>query len=150
MTYFDTGYLAKCYLDEPASAAVRDLSAERERIACSVYGRMELLAAFHRKLREENLSRTQLEIVLRQLDLDEQQGLWSWLPLTDAIMQAVASIFRTLPPSVFLRTGDAIHLATARSQSLPEVWSGDARLIAAAPHFGLVGRSVSARQPRAG
>jgi predicted nucleic acid-binding protein len=144
VTYFDTGYLAKCYLEEPGSVAVRELAGERERIACSAYGRMELLAAFHRKLREKSLSRAQLQIVLRQLDLDEEQGLWAWLPLTNAIMASVVSIFRTLPPSVFLRTADAIHLATARSESLPEVWSGDIRLIAAAPHFGLVGRSVSA------
>jgi predicted nucleic acid-binding protein len=130
VTYFDTGYLAKCYLNEPDSSAV------------------QLLAAFHRKLRENALSSATLEIVLRQFDLDEQQSLWTWLPLTDAIMAAVVSAFRTLPPSVFLRTGDAIHLATARSQSLPEVWSGDARLIAAAPHFGLVGRSLSGQGDR--
>ena len=142
MTYFDTDYLAKCYIDESGSAEVRALARERERIACSVYGRMELHAVFHRKLREKVLTAAQLEIVLKQFDLDEQQGLWTWLPLTGAIVASVASILRSLPASVYLRTGDAIHLASAQSASLPEVFSGDIHVMAAAPHFGLTGRNV--------
>ncbi len=142
MTYFDTGYLAKCYVEESGSEEVRALAAERERIACSIYGRMELHAALHRKLREEILSREQLEIVLRQLDLDEEQGLWTWIPLTDAIISAVAASYRQLPASVFVRTGDMIHLATARSQAMTEIFSGDIHMLAAAPHFGLAGRNV--------
>ena len=142
MTYFDTDYLAKCYIVENGSAEVRVLARERERIACSVFGRMELHAVFHRKLREKSLTASQLEIVLKQLDLDEQQGLWTWLPLTDAIVATVAATFRSLPASVSLRTGDAIHLASARSASLPEIFSGDIRVVAAAPHFGLTGRNV--------
>jgi len=142
VTYFDTGYLAKCYVDEPGSAEVRALAEERERIACSIYGRMELHAALHRKVRERNLTRRQLEVVLRQLELDEEQGLWAWIPLTEAIIASVAAAFRTLPSSVFVRTGDAIHLVTARGQSLSELFSGDAHMLSAAPHFALVGRNV--------
>jgi len=103
---------------------------------------MELHAVFHRKFREKRMTAGQLEIVLKQLELDEQQGLWTWLPLTDAIVSSVASTFRSLPASVYVRTGDAIHLASARSASLPEIFSGDLRVMAAAPHFGLTGRNV--------
>jgi hypothetical protein len=142
VTYFDTGYLAKCYVEESGSEQVRALAAERERIACSVYGRMELHAALHRKLREELLSRDRFEIVVRQLDLDEEQGLWNWLPLTDAIISAVAASYRRLPASVFVRTGDMIHLLTAQNQAMTEIFSGDIHMLAAAPHFGLVGRNV--------
>ncbi len=142
MTYFDTDYLAKCYIDESGSVEVRVLARQRERIACSVFGRMELHAVFHRKLREQSLTAAQLETILKQFELDEQQGLWTWLPLTDAIAAVVASTFRSLPASVYLRTGDAIHLASARNASLSEIFSGDIRVMAAAPHFGLMGRNV--------
>ncbi len=143
MTYFDSGYLAKCYVEERGSAEVRALARERDRIACSEYGRLELHAALHRKLREGFLTRAELEAVFRQLELDERERLWTWLPLTDRVMADVASAFRELPESVFLRTGDAVHLVSARASAFTEIWSGDLRLVAAAPHFALVGRSVS-------
>jgi hypothetical protein len=104
--------------------------------------RDEIHAVFHRKLRETSLTRAQLEIILKQFELDEQQGLWTWLPLTGAIVASVVSTFRSLPASVNLRTGDAIHLVSAQSASLSEIFSGDIRVAAAAPHFGLTGRNV--------
>ena len=148
MTYFDSGYLAKCYLDEDASAEVRSLARDRGQIACSEYGRMELHAALHRKLREGWITRAQLTVLFRQLDLDEEDKLWTWLPLTERVMPEVAFAFRGLPDSVFLRTGDAVHLVTARANALSEIWSGDLRLLSAAPYFGLVGHSIDANPAR--
>jgi hypothetical protein len=142
--------LAKCYLDEDGSAEVRALARNRDHIACSEYGRMELHAVLHRNLREGWIPRTQLDVLFRQLDLDEKERLWTWLPLTERVMAEVASAFRVLPESVFLRTGDAIHLATARMNAFTEIWSGDLRLLSAAPHFGLVGRRVDADPTRQG
>jgi uncharacterized protein len=142
MTYFDAGYIVKCYVNEAGSDEVRRLAGERDRIACSEFGRMELHSALHRKLREESLSREQLDVILRQLDLDESERLWTWLPLSERLMSDVASLYRALPPGVWLRTGDAIHLVSARMHSFDEIWSGDARLVAAAPHLGLAGRSA--------
>ena len=147
MTYFDSGYLVKCYVPEPGSAEVRALAVRLEHIACSEFGRMELHAALHRKLREGAVSRSDLDVVFRQIDLDERGRLWAWLPLTERIMADVAAAFRVLPESVFLKTGDAVHLATAKAYSFTELWSGDARLIAAAAHLGIAGRSVVARSP---
>ena len=144
MTYFDTGYLVKCYLPERGFERVRDLATTRGRIACSTFGRAELHAALHRKLREGLLTEKALETVLRQLDLDETHNLWSWLPLTDAQLTSLCAVFRALPPSVYLRTGDAIHLVTARDHGFAEIFSSDIRLIAAAPHFGLDARDVTA------
>ena len=43
MTYFDTAYILKCYVKEDGWQAVRTLARGRERIACSVYGRLEPL-----------------------------------------------------------------------------------------------------------
>jgi len=43
---------------------------------------------------------------------------------------------------MYLRAGDAIHLAAAQNAGLSEIWSNDKRLLRAAPAFGLTGKSV--------
>lgn len=144
MTYFDTAYILKCYVKENGWQDVRALAQSRERIACSVYGRLELHAALHRKMRENDLTERQLDVVLRQFGVDDRAGIWTWLPLTTAIMTAVATTYTTLSRHVFLRTGDAVHLLTARQNGLDEVFSNDQRLLAAAPEIGIVGRNVIA------
>ena len=69
--------------------------------------------------------------------------LWEWLPLTTAVMTAVVDAYGSLPRDVFLRTGDAVHLLSARDHGLDEVYSNDRRLLAAAPYLGLTGRDVT-------
>jgi hypothetical protein len=56
MIYFDTAYLAKCYLNEHGSTEVRDLAAQAGRIACSEFGKIELAASFHRNLRQGTIT----------------------------------------------------------------------------------------------
>jgi predicted nucleic acid-binding protein len=41
-----------------------------------------------------------------------------------------------------MRGGDAVHLATALEIGEREVWTGDRHMLAAAPHFGLIGRTA--------
>ena len=82
MIYFDTSYLAKCYLAEAGGAAVRALAAEQTSIACCEYGRLELVCSFHRNFREAFLTRRQHQLVLRQLESDDVSGVWMWLPIT--------------------------------------------------------------------
>ena len=145
MIYFDTAYVLKCYLKEQGWEQVRALAERHDRIACSVYGRLELHAALHRKLREGEMTDRLLKVVLRQLGVDESMRLWDWVPLSNAIMTAVASAFGNLPRRVFLRTGDAVHLISARECGFAEIWSSDRRLLAAAPHVGMTGRDVLTR-----
>ncbi|TVR62525.1 MAG: PIN domain-containing protein [Spirochaetaceae bacterium] len=135
MIYFDTAYLVKCYVKEPGWETVREIARQRRRIACSIYGRMELHAAFHRHVREGNLSGNQLQTVFTQLALDESRRLWTWLPITETIMNRVVDTFKLLPTDVFLRTADAVHLATARENGISEVYTNDDRMIRAAASF---------------
>ena len=144
MTYFDTAYILKCYVKERGWQEVRALARRRQRLACSVYGRLELHAALHRKLREGDLTVRQLKVVLHQFRMDEQARLWTWLPLTAAVTSAVTGAFSNLPRCVFLRAGDAVHLLTARENGITEVFSSDRHLQAAAPAVGVAGRNVIA------
>jgi predicted nucleic acid-binding protein len=43
---------------------------------------------------------------------------------------------------MYVRAGDAIHLAAAQGAGFADIWSNDKRLLEAAPAFGLTGKSV--------
>jgi predicted nucleic acid-binding protein len=142
MIYFDTAYLLKCYVKETGWQEVRALARHYDRIACSAYGRIELQAALHRKLREREATKGQLKTIFDQLELDESQHLWNWLPLTETILASVVNAFRNLPGQIFLRSADAVHLVTAKTNAFREIYSNDIHLLAAAPHFGLEAKNV--------
>jgi predicted nucleic acid-binding protein len=46
------------------------------------------------------------------------------------------------PRDLFIRTADAVHLATAHEAGERDVWTNDRHMLAAAPYFGLTGQSV--------
>ena len=142
MIYFDTSYLLKCHLAEPGHLAVRALAQQQGPVACCALGRTEWHAGVHRHLREGKLTAAQAALVYQVMQADDAAGLWVWLPLSDAVMNAAAREFERLPASVFLRSADALHLACARHHGFAEVYSNDRHLLAAAPQFGLAGKNV--------
>lgn len=142
MIYFDTAYLAKCYINEIGSEEVRRLAGKAKRVACSEYGRVELMAAFHRALREERIDKHYFDVIRSQFDRDEEDELWRWLPLTPALLNTAFLEYRSLPRNLFLRTADAIHLCAARDAGYDTVYSNDSHLLLSAPHFGLRGENV--------
>lgn len=144
MIYFDTAYLLKCYVKEPGWAEVRELAQRHEGVACSSYGKLEIHAALHRKLREREITKIQLETIFRQFDLDESQRLWNWLSLTESVLASVLSELRNLPGHLFVRTADALHLVTAKDNHFREIYSNDTHLLAAARYFGIEGKNVIA------
>lgn len=140
--YFDTSYLLKCYITEHGSREVQKLAVEKQHITCCVYGKMELLAAFHRKLREKEIDKDTHDILLRQFDLDEEQGLWKWIPMTATLIDSVTQIFHELPRNVYLRTADGLHLTCARDNGFREIFSNDRHLLEAAVYFNLDSRNI--------
>lgn len=142
MIYFDTAYLAKCYLNEHGSGEVRKLAAASARVACCAFGRIELAATLHRNLREGKITRGQSQVIWSQFDLDEMNHIWTWLPVTPELLAGVAKKFRSMKPSAFLRAADALHLACAAEHGFKEVYSNDRHLLNAAAVFKIEGRDI--------
>jgi len=137
MLYFDAAFIAKFYLQEPESEAVRALTENSEGVASLVIGRLETELVFSRKLREGALTPSGRETLIAQFQIDCEDGLWSWLPVTNELVAAAQETTRLLPSEAFVRSLDALHLACARRHGYEHIYSNDKRLLDAAPHFGL-------------
>jgi predicted nucleic acid-binding protein len=138
MIYFDATLVAKLYLNEPGSPLIVKLVRERsEPIVSSILGEMESRATFHRKLREREISFGEFRLFCRQFDQDIDAENITFLPLKEAVVERVDRAFHDLPSNIFLRTGDAIHLATAAEAGFKEIYSNDRHLLAAASLFKL-------------
>lgn len=140
--YFDTAYLLKLLRPEPGAERVRAHASNVDLIVCSLHGRAELIAAGHRKIREGTATAAHLAALLDQIAADEAAGALQWLPITDAHLDRVETVFRHAPSALFLRAADALHLASAAEAGFREIFSNDRHLLAAAPAFGLRGVDV--------
>jgi predicted nucleic acid-binding protein len=140
MIYFDATFLVKLHLEEPGSERVLEFVRQRnEVVASSLMAKMETVAAFHRKYREGSINQASLRSAHGQLSREVETGRLEWLPLSIGIVDRVHNAFLNLPANVFLRTGDAIHLATAAEAGFKEIYSNDRHLLAAATLFKLKG-----------
>jgi predicted nucleic acid-binding protein len=140
--YLDAAYIVKYYLHERDSSEVRGLMASATSLASSALSVAEVLCAFHRRLRENFLTQ---EMFQRAADLflhHVDKEFWTLSPMNEAVLRRVRVALRTAPPSIFLRAGDAVHLATAAELGEFEIWTNDRHMLASAPHFGLQGRSA--------
>jgi predicted nucleic acid-binding protein len=137
MIYLDSNYIAKCYLREQGTAEVLKLvQAARVRSSCMI-ALTEVQAALHRHLREGRLQPADYTRVSSLLDADVAAGVWNWIPVSDSLLRQARNRFLTLPPRVFLRSTDCLHLCAAVSGGFTEIHSNDRHLLAAAPLFGL-------------
>jgi predicted nucleic acid-binding protein len=142
MIYFDTAYLAKCYLDERGSDEVRRLAAESQRVACCAFGRLELAATIHRNLREGKITRAEHRLIVKQFDFDEEDHIWTWLPVTSELIAGAVAKFRSMKPSIYLRAADALHLSCALEHGFKEICTNDRHLLAACGVFNVRGLDV--------
>jgi predicted nucleic acid-binding protein len=142
MLYFDAAFIAKFYLQEPESEAVRTLAGDSPGVVSMLIGRLETELVFSRKLREGALTPSGHEALIAQFQIDCDDGLWSWLPVTDELVEAAQKATRVLPSSVFVRSLDALHLTCASWHGYERIYSNDKNLMRAAPHFGLQADSL--------
>ena len=141
MIFFDTSYLVRLYFEDRGWEAVRNLAAS-DAVACAAHGQVEVVAAFHRKLREKAIDAADYTALLGQFELELKEGAVQWLPQRPETFVRIRKVYATLPATIFLRAADALHLAAAAEHGLKVVYSNDAHLLAAAAHFGLTGRNV--------
>ncbi len=139
MIFCDTSTLAKYYVPEPETAAVQSILDAADRVLLSELARTELMAVFHRRLREGKWSRGEFLAATRQLNHDDVAGLWTWVALDSAIAREAANAFVTLPETVFLRAADCLHLITALRHGFSDIHTHDHRQAAGASALGLRG-----------
>jgi predicted nucleic acid-binding protein len=137
--YFDATFFVRLYIEENRFEEVRAVARTTPVISSSIIAKMETEAALHRHFREGKIVLRALQQANDQFSDDQQHELVEWLPLAPSIIERVHWAFLNLPASVYLRTGDAIHLATASEAGFKEIYSNDRHLLAAASMFKLKG-----------
>ena len=137
MIFCDTSTVAKLYVPEHESSAVRKRLEAEDAVCVSELVRPELMGVFHRRLREGRWTRADFLTVVRQLSTDDIGGFWTWLPLDSTITEAAAKTYTTLPGDVFLRPADCLHLVTALYHNFAEIYTHDEHQANAAPALGL-------------
>jgi predicted nucleic acid-binding protein len=140
--YFDTSYIAKYYLNEPESAKVRQLVQSVDVIHSSLWAYTEFHAVLHRRMREGFITATEVRDLMKDFSEHIEDGVWELAPVTPALLRRTGTLIGAAPRDLFVRAGDALHLATAQEISEQEVWTNDRHMLTAAPYFGVTGRSV--------
>jgi predicted nucleic acid-binding protein len=140
--YFDAAYVAKCYLNEPGADRVREVAYGADGLVSCALARLEFASILKRHVRERHLSRREMTAILKNFEEDEQNGVWHFLGVTSDLLEKARKAVIDLPATVFLRSGDALHLACALEHGFQEVYTNDSHMLKAAPHFHLTGVNV--------
>ncbi len=140
--YFDSAYIAKCYVNEPDSTRVRALLSTSGGAHSSSLARAEVAATILRHLREGALNQKQASVLQIDFVKDLAASIWTMVPVSDDFMARVAGRLARIPAETPIRAGDAIHLCAASEAGFTEVWTNDRHMLGAAPAFGLRGLSV--------
>src|SRR3954470_13359908 len=131
--YFDSALVAKFYLNEPGRDTVRELAQIAGTVGSSAVAIAEVSAAFHRKLRENSIEAEAFNALQGQFMHDIKSGVWSLIPVTDALLEDVRVLFSVLSSNVYLRPLDALHVVTAKSEKVARLYTNDRHLLAACP-----------------
>jgi len=140
--YFDTSYIAKFYFNEPESPRVRALVRKADALFSSLWALAEFHAVLHRRVREGAYSAKDARDLAARFSAHVEDGLWNLIPVHEALLRRTGVLMVFAPRDLFIRTADAVHLTTAYEIGERDVWTNDRHMLAAAPYFGLAGRSV--------
>jgi predicted nucleic acid-binding protein len=140
--YLDSAYIVKLYLNEWDSQAVRERVRSADSLISSAWSIGEVTCAFHRHLRQGELSPPQFQQLLRVFHDHIERGILTLVPVSEQLLRRVSLRMGAIPPQVYLRTGDAVQLASAQEVGELEVWTSDRHMLVAASYFGLTGRKA--------
>jgi predicted nucleic acid-binding protein len=140
--YFDTAYVAKCYLNEPGGGQVRLLASSASGLYSSGWCIPEMACVIHRNFREGRLDADEADAIRNRFRDDVRNGVWSLLPVTERLLVRAELFTTKLAASVYIRAGDLVHLVTAEEAGFTEIWTNDRHLATAAQYNGLTARAV--------
>jgi predicted nucleic acid-binding protein len=140
--YFDAAYIAKCYLNEPGADRVRQVAYGADRLGSCELARLEFASILKRHLRERHVTRREATAILKEFEQDEKDGVWHWFGVTSALIEKARDAVLQIPGQVFVRAGDALHLACAQEQGFKDVHTNDRHMLQAAKYFHLTGVNV--------
>jgi predicted nucleic acid-binding protein len=143
MIFCDTSTAVKLYVPEAESTAVRGQLEAEDEVFVSELARVELMGAFHRRLREGIWTREDLTAAVRQFTRDEISCFLTWLPMDNAIIDAAAKTYTSLSEKVYLRSADCLHLVTALHYNFGEIDTHNKHQAAAAVALGLKPVAIS-------
>jgi predicted nucleic acid-binding protein len=83
-----------------------------------------------------------MRAILKDFEEDEQNGVWQRFGVTSELVEKARKAVLDIPSTVFLRLGDALHLACAEEHGFREVYTHDRHMLKAARHFHLAGVNV--------
>lgn len=121
---------------------VRDLVRGAGKIHSSVWALAEFHGVLHRRIREGSISGEQASDLASRFSAHARDGLWNFVPANEALLRRTGFLMVSAPRDIFVRTADAVHLATAQELGEHDVWTSDRYMLAAAPYFGLIGCSA--------
>lgn len=142
MIYFDSAFIAKCYLNEVDSAPVRQMARTTTGLSSCEIARVEFASAVRRYARDTNASPAVVAQIFADFDADVSAGVWRLFPVDSSTLIQAALDLRALPATVSLRALDALHLTCAKLQGFSQIYTNDQRMLASAPHFGLQGVNI--------
>jgi hypothetical protein len=125
------------YVAEPDSPNVIAFANSHANIGCLLIGKAEVIAVFHRKLREGVVEVSGFHLLCDQFESDCSSGLWQWRTVDDALLASSTQRFRGLASTTFLRAADGLHLICAVEEGCTTIHTSDRHMTAAAPAFGL-------------
>jgi predicted nucleic acid-binding protein len=137
MVFCDTSTLAKYYVPEAETVVVQSRLDGEDQVMASELARVELMAVFHRRLREGKWNAKEFQAVVRQFSKDDIGGYWYWAPLDSSIVEEAVTAFTTLPESIYLGSAGCLHLVTALHHNFDEIYTHDLHQQQAASAFGL-------------
>ncbi|HRQ87888.1 MAG TPA: type II toxin-antitoxin system VapC family toxin [Bacteroidia bacterium] len=131
MSYWDTSCLLKLYVAEPDSALFEAHALAAHPLMSSEIARFELWTALRRKEAEGRIAPDAAAALFRCFETDCRTGEIVLVPIDEEVrsgFDAIVGNCHGQSPPIFIRTLDAIHLASARAAGEAEIVTTDLRL----------------------
>jgi predicted nucleic acid-binding protein len=110
----------------------------------SAKARLEFASILKRHVRERHVTRREMTAILKEFADDEKNGVWQWFGVTSELVEKTRKVVLDIASTVFVRSGDALHLACAEEHGFDEVYTNDRHMLEAAHYFHVTGVNVLA------